>query len=325
MVLKKMALSVLTVIGVCCLLVAIAGPIFTYLIWKDVTYRHQMQSEGIETKARITASKVTFKAGTSKLSSISFDIDWSDKQGHVHKANDVSVSVDYGTKFLSDDYADALLFGHYKIVVTEVPIRYLATDPQQFILSNDPKNSVQGAEEVLQRAEIISAIGMAGLPIHFLMVRSRRRQRAKKAANPGGVTPEQAAADEKSSHKAYWVLASLALYGMVSSIHFNSDGHAMDIKAFGANPFGLPVLLVVMAIGTVLYIPVAWMLWHFTRIAEQARKDGRILTRFYLLYYVFTAGGHSHLRGSRNAVLLGGVYIFGLCAAWITYTAMKHI
>lgn len=322
MVLKKMALFVLWPIATFCMLTAIIGPVVTYFAWQRATYLHKLHSEGIETAARVSSGHVKYEMGGGKLTSVQIDLDWSDKQGRTHKAANVNTSDIYGKTLVSASFdASGLQFRQYNLTVTVVPIKYLSTDPQQFILVADSRNSDKDADEFFRGAVIGSLIGVIGLPVYIMLVRAQRRQKR----NPQAVTLGQAVADEASTINAMWLLSSVLIYAGLVSLHFTKDGYAMDIKAFGATPFGQPVILVVIAIGTILFLPVFWMLRHFTRIMKQANKDHGALSRWHLVYYICTGGGHTHLRGSRNAVLLGGLYIFALCAAWITYTGIKHI
>jgi cytochrome bd-type quinol oxidase subunit 2 len=326
MVLNGAASILLRMLSVYLLLTAIAGPVYTFFLWKHATYLHQMHTQGVETKARIEAANVKQDIGR-VLKGVYFDIAWSDKQGGIHRAKKVELSQEYGMHFLAYRSSIDVMYGHYMLAAEEVPIKYIAADPQQFILSADPKNSGETQAGIMPWAQLISAIGVAGAPLFFLLRRIDRQRKAEAEAQPGGISPEQAAAKEEEGEQAVWLLLSLLFYAIAAGIHFYPEVHATDIKAFGAAPFGLPVTLVVIVIGTVLYMPFAWMLRHFLRLAAQARKEDPVYRAipYAVLVYILTAGGHAHLRNSRTAVLLGMLYLFGLFAAWIAYTSMKGI
>ncbi len=320
MVLGRFVLLLLQVISI---LAMILGPLITYATWERETYLHKMQSEGIETKAGITSAGVKEKPGSASLESIYFDIAWTDRQGKVHKVEHVQASLQYGMQFLTPvkptDTKDAFAAA-YALTVKEAPLKYLAADPRQFILSADPRNS-----EYHRGWAAPLAVSVIGLAVFLALVRVQLRRKALAAAKPGGITPEEIAAEKRLNLQLGWLFASLVFYGFLVGAHFTAGAHATDIKYFGATPFGLPVTLVAVAIGTVLYLPLIWVQWHVMRLAFQAREDHGMLARFYLPLYIVTAGGHAPLRNSRNAVWLGILYVLALLAAWIAYTKMKGI
>jgi hypothetical protein len=228
---------------------------------------------------------------------------WTDSQGKPHNATGAAIGMDYGRTFIS-----AL-----GIQVKTLPIKYLPEDPSQFILYLDPEQSEEAHAQKLLLAEVAGGVGLLCIPLFFLR---RRAERQRNQAKPGQklLTPEAMVTTS-------WLFMSLLFYAIAVGIHFDPKGHATDIKAFGAEPFGFPVTAVVIAVGTILYLPVIWMLRHMARIAVQAFMDGKRPSLIYLL----TGGGHPHLRGSVGAMWAGGVYLVALMGAWIVYTAIKGI
>lgn len=107
---------------------------------------------------------------------------------------------------------------------------------------------------------------------------------------------------------------------------FPPDVRPTLIKAFGENPLGFPVVLVVASVQLILLLPLLWVLHHLMLIAEQAIKDGASIGKFGLLAYA--AGGAKHhpgLRRSRTACLFGLIYFVAICAAWIAYASWRGI
>ncbi len=81
------------------------------------------------------------------------------------------------------------------------------------------------------------------------------------------------------------IVVSVLIYILVIASNFDPAVNAKLIEAFGATPFGLPVILVVALVETILYIPMPWIFWHGMLILDQALEDGVIARpqRFFLV------------------------------------------
>ena len=107
---------------------------------------------------------------------------------------------------------------------------------------------------------------------------------------------------------------------------FSPDVRPVLVKAFGAEPFGYPVTVVVaIAQGLVLF-PFAFALHHFMRIAERAAADGHGVGKIGLLVYAASVGQrHPELRRSQAIAVAGLAYFIVVCGIWIAYADAKGI
>lgn len=116
------------------------------------------------------------------------------------------------------------------------------------------------------------------------------------------------------------------VYVLVIGATFFPDVQPVLTKAFGSNPFGLPVRLVVALAQAVLLLPFALAIHHFMRIAEQAARDGHGIGKVGLLAYAMTVGRrHPQLRRAQVFSLMGLLYFVALCGVWIAYAHTKGI
>ncbi len=132
------------------------------------------------------------------------------------------------------------------------------------------------------------------------------------------------AAAEDPLKKVTWIsiAVSAALYAVIVGVNFAPEVRAKLVQAFGPEPLGLPVLLLVSVVDTILFLPVPWVFWHVGRIAYEAHLDGK---RFNLVY-LFTAGNyHPQLRRSQMICFGGLLYFAVIAAAWISYAASRGI
>jgi hypothetical protein len=327
MLMGRIALKLFTYLSGALLITAIGAPAFTYFAWQRAHFLHKMQAEGVDATAKITDAWLLRREGSPAIKSITFNIVWTDKQGVEHKKHDVSPSLAYGKQFmtLTGSAPQNSLFAQYALTTKEAPLRYLASDPEQFILSADPGFGAGGvdqilpwsAEQMLPWGVAASILALANAVLFYKLRSIYMRGLALADANPGGV-------EERTEIQTTWILITLVGYGILAGIHFFPDTHAFNVKAFGATPFGLPVTAVVIAAGTIVYLPFIWVNWHLARLFRQASKDG-VAGRYGVLFYVFTSGGPAHLRNSHKAVWVGALYAFALGAAWITYTGRRGI
>ena len=122
------------------------------------------------------------------------------------------------------------------------------------------------------------------------------------------------------------ILTSVMIYAAVMGVNFDPKVRAKFAEAFGDHPLGLPVMLVVPLVETVLYLPFLWVVWHFQLLAAQWLADCRSTGRVSLMWYCLTVGSrHPHLRRSRIAVGIGLAYYAAITGTWIAYTAAKGV
>lgn len=119
---------------------------------------------------------------------------------------------------------------------------------------------------------------------------------------------------------------AVLLLGALLSVSFDPKVQAVQAKAFGATPLGMPITAFACLATVVLFAPYVWVFEHAMRIALQALEDGASVSKVGLLVYLFSLGErHPELVRSRN-VVLGGLGFFGvLMGLWIAYAAALGI
>ena len=116
------------------------------------------------------------------------------------------------------------------------------------------------------------------------------------------------------------------IYILLIGTTFSPDVQPVLVKAFGAEPFGSPVTLVVAIAQAVLLFPFVFAIHHFMLIAEQAAKDGHSIGKVGLLVYAAGVGQlHPELRWSQRISLAGLIYFVMVCGIWIAYADAKGI
>lgn len=104
------------------------------------------------------------------------------------------------------------------------------------------------------------------------------------------------------------------------------DVRVVEAKAFGAQPFGLSVTLVVSLVEVLLAVPYVWVLEHGYRIVLAASRDGASLSRAGLfVYFLDLRQRRPELRSSQNVVLAGFAFFVLLAGAWIAYASALGI
>jgi len=131
---------------------------------------------------------------------------------------------------------------------------------------------------------------------------------------------------ETSSLRIRTAIVSLLLFGVFIGVNFDPKVHAVCAKAFGPLPFGIPVLWMVIAWETVLFLPAPWFIHHFMRMISAAISEGRSIRLFSVLVFLFTCGKrYPTLRRSQFIALGGFAYLIAIMAAWIVYASIKGI
>src|SRR5262249_47657302 len=71
-------------------------------------------------------------------------------------------------------------------------------------------------------------------------------------------------------------MVSVLIYVVLVLVSFDSAVRDTSVKAFGERPLGMPNLLFVLALQTLLYLPMPWVFWHWMRLTFQAWEDGKL-------------------------------------------------
>jgi hypothetical protein len=115
---------------------------------------------------------------------------------------------------------------------------------------------------------------------------------------------------------------TVLMYGIIIGVHFDPWVREKHVEAFGAAPFGVPVVAMVLAVLAVLALPIPWFIWHAFRLSFQAHQD----QKWFGPRYLFRVGGlHPHLRRSRTICLAGLAYFLILSGTWIAYATARGI
>jgi hypothetical protein len=134
---------------------------------------------------------------------------------------------------------------------------------------------------------------------------------------------QQPATGQRPSAKhriAATALMSVLIYAVLVLVSLGSSSHETSVRAFGERPAGVPTLVFVLVLQTVLYLPMPWVFWHVMQLAFQARQDGGRLGVAYLLNVGST---HPHLRRSQLVCIGGVLYFLAICGVWIAYAARR--
>lgn len=125
--------------------------------------------------------------------------------------------------------------------------------------------------------------------------------------------------------KTIYALPAL-IYVLLIGTTFSPGVQPVLAKAFGSEPFGLPVTWVVAGAQAVLLLPFMFAIHHFMLISEQAAADGHSIGKVGLLVYAASVGQrHPHLRRSQMISVAGLAYFVLVCGAWIAYADAKGI
>ena len=116
------------------------------------------------------------------------------------------------------------------------------------------------------------------------------------------------------------------IYMLFIGTTFSPDVQPVLVKAFGVEPFGVPVTVFVAIAQAILLFPFVFGLHHFMRIAERAANDGHGIGKVGLLAYAASVGKrHPELRRSQVFAIAGLVWFVVACGIWIAYTDAKGI
>ena len=117
-----------------------------------------------------------------------------------------------------------------------------------------------------------------------------------------------------------------ALYMLFIGTAFSPEVQPVLVKAFGAQPFGYPVAVVVAIGQAIVLFPFVFALHHFMLIAERAASDGHGIGKVGLLVYAASVGRrHPELRRSQIISVAGLAWFVVVCGIWIAYADAKGI
>lgn len=193
-------------------------------------------------------------------------------------------------------------------------------------LSVEDKPVLDYSEVVAHKTEksIITLVGgLVVSGIGLFAVGSGVRARFRYASN-GGVASRVPITQrtERRRIACAAVFFSVTFYASLIGTNFFADVRAKWVEAFGSQPFGMPVLLVVASVQTLLYIPIPWVLWHMAKLTILSSSA----TRLNDSGYVLSAGGSRvNLQWSLFVCLGGLLYFFAVSSVWIVYASIRGI
>ncbi|HZN65159.1 MAG TPA: hypothetical protein VFB66_07630 [Tepidisphaeraceae bacterium] len=120
------------------------------------------------------------------------------------------------------------------------------------------------------------------------------------------------------------LVAGLIL-AVLLGVQLDPNVRATSVEAFGARPLGLPNLMFVLVLTTLLWLPLPWVLRHGMALLNGKLAAGYGPRQFVWKRFVGRADAPPDLRRSQAAVLFGALYMFVLVAGWIAYTAWRGI
>src|SRR5262245_7042447 len=199
-----------------------------------------------------------------------------------------------------------------------VPLYKLSVGDEE-VLDYAATTGDRGSWRVLVLACFVLVAGGWGLVVCF-----RNQARYKRlATEPAPVLTEaQREKEQQGRIRNATIFVSVILYVGFLGVNFEPAVRQKHAEAWGETPFGLPVLLVVSIVETILFLPVPWFGWHGMRLMFRAIEEGRhpgVLTLFRV------GPQHLDLRRSQRVCLLGLLYFVSLVTAWIIYASARGI
>jgi len=175
-----------------------------------------------------------------------------------------------------------------------VPLYKLSVGDRQILTYDEV---VAANEEGLSSIAIGASVFIGiGAYVLWLCVQTRRQYAAAANALLRGEVPNERASRPQDPVKTLnWaiILISLVFYSVIIFANLDSKVQAKSVEAFGAEPFGLPVTVVVIFFETLLYLPVPLVVRY--RIFQAARDGkqaglGYLALGCLLLYFVLISG-----------------------------------
>jgi len=138
------------------------------------------------------------------------------------------------------------------------------------------------------------------------------------------VNPASDSRPSDATNKRFAVTAfvSVLIYAVLVLVSMDSAIQDTYVRVFGERPAGLPCIVFVLGLQTLLYLPMPLVFWHGFRLVRQAMEDR---TRFGIWYILTVSVCHPHLLRSQIACIAGLVYFFVACGIWAICATARGI
>lgn len=117
-------------------------------------------------------------------------------------------------------------------------------------------------------------------------------------------------------------VVGLLLVAVIVLVNLDDKVAAVQAKAFGAAPWGVPVTPLVMVVSFILFAPYIWVFEHVMKIAFRAQREG---VRLGLEAIIRLPQQYPELERSRLIALLGLGYFVVIAGAWILFASSRGI
>jgi hypothetical protein len=196
-----------------------------------------------------------------------------------------------------------------------VPLYKLA-EGDRMVVEYESVVARKSAASLLVVALILLAIGGWGV---FLCARNLRRARS-------GGYPEALRASWRLTTRqritVITVIIALALYAALVRMQLSPDVHEINVAAWGSEPFGVPVRVVVIVAGTLLFLPFPFAFYHAVLLTLGLGKQGSSLTLSSIL---LSHRLSPELRRSQRICQATFLYFVILAGGWILSTSWLGI
>ncbi len=116
------------------------------------------------------------------------------------------------------------------------------------------------------------------------------------------------------------------IYVLFIGTAFSPDVRPVLVEAFGAQPFGYPVTVVVAIAQAIVLFPFVFALHHVMLIAERAAAEGHGVGKIGLLVYAASVGRrHPELRRSQFIAVAGLAWFVLVCGIWVAFAGAMGI
>jgi hypothetical protein len=195
------------------------------------------------------------------------------------------------------------------------PITYLPEDPSLSRPGTDgtPAKMEAASNRRFRRNVIVGVFVFFGLNLALTEVKLRKLRSAGTASVV--ISPE-------------WMgrIVALLLLAVLLGVNLFADVAAVQGKAFGPRPLGIPVVAAVSIGELILFAPYFKVFEHIMKIVSQALRDGASVSKLGLVYYILRVHRiHPELRRSRTIALAGFGYFVVLAAIWIMYAESRGV
>jgi hypothetical protein len=116
-------------------------------------------------------------------------------------------------------------------------------------------------------------------------------------------------------------VAACLCYVLLITFSFGSGARETFVRVFGERPAGIPNIVFVISLETLLFLPIPWVLWHAGRLAAHAPTDD-VCSEYSFGLAMMVAGERDRLRRSRTICLSGLLYVFIIFAGCFVYSIL---